>query len=248
VRRLAGLALTGLVLASCCTDGKTDGVALEVLAAQSLSGVFPRLKAAYEEGHAHTTVAASFAGSSLLATQIEQGAPADIFISADESNLKKVVGAALTRGAASVVARNSLQIIVAPGNPKHVATLADLGRPGLRVALCDRAVPCGSYADQAFAKAGATRPGASGETNVAGVVTKVTIGEADAGVVYVTDVRAAGAKAAGVAIPPSENVPAAYFAVVLKSSTHAKEAAGFLAFLMSAEGQRLLRAAGFAAA
>jgi molybdate transport system substrate-binding protein len=236
-----------LVVASGCQSKPAGDVYLRVLAAQSLSPSFVQLKAAFERKHARVNLDAAFGGSSLLATQLEQGAPGDVFIAADEATMATVAKAKLLDGRATLVAGNRLEIVVPAANPKHIAALADLNRPGTIVALCDTAVPCGRYAAQAFANAGVPVPNASRETNVGGVVTKVAAGEVDAGVVYVTDVKAAGNRVLGIAIPTSQNVVARYPAAVLKTSNHATEARAFVSFLQSAAGQRILRRFGFTA-
>jgi molybdate transport system substrate-binding protein len=246
-RGTAVAAVVAIIALGACSSKAGRDVTLKVFAAQSVSPAFADLKAAFENDHPHTKLDGVFGGSSTLVTQLQQGAPADVFISADQTNMAKVVDGKLTRGASAVVAHNRLEIVVAAGNPKHVATLADLGGKGLVISLCDAAVPCGKYAGDAFAKAGVAVPSASRETSVAGVVTKVSTGNADAGIVYVTDVKAAGAKVAGVAIPATQNVVADYPAVALKQSAHAKQVDAFLAFLRSAVAKRVLRGYGFEA-
>jgi molybdate transport system substrate-binding protein len=184
----------------------------------------------------------NFGGSSTLAAQITQGAPADVFASADQPNMQKVVDAGLA-GAPATFATNRLQLVVGPGNPKGIRSLADLARPGLVVVLCAPAVPCGTYAAQALGKAGVTVHPASQEQDVKAVVTKVQLGEADAGIVYRTDVRAAGAAVAGVDIPADQNVTAEYPIAELKGASPA--AAGFVDFVRSPEGQLILGGFGF---
>ncbi len=184
----------------------------------------------------------NFGGSAALATQITQGAPADVFASADQPNMQKVVAAGYV-SAAAVFATNRLQVVVGHGNPKGIHSLADLARPGLVLVLCAPAVPCGAYGAQALSKAGVTVHPASQEQDVKAVVTKVHLGEADAGIVYRTDVRAAGSGVEGVDIPAEQNVTAAYPIAVLKGAVPA--AGGFVDFVRSPQGQRILAGFGF---
>ncbi len=216
-----------------------------VFAAASLTAAFQSVATAFERAHAGAYVRLNFAGSPILVRQIAEGAPADVFAAADEANMQKVVDAGDAAGAPATFTRNALQIAVAPDNPKHVEGLADLGRPGLVVALCGPTVPCGRYAAEAFAKAGIPMPAASQETDVKAVVTKVALGEADAGVIYVTDVRAAAGKVAGVVIPEPTNVVARYPIVALAHAPNPSAAAAFVAFALSAESQRILGTLGF---
>src|SRR6185295_1432782 len=218
IRALASTLVVGLLWAStaCSADAPSAPKAVTVFAAASLTSAFQAIAAAYEKEHTGAKVQLNFAGSPTLVQQIRDGAPADVFASADEANVQKLVDAGEIEGAPVIFARNTLQIAVAAGNPKHVTGLSDLGKPGLVIALCGPTVPCGRYAAEAFAKAGVPVPSASQELDVKAVTTKVALGEADAGVVYVTDVRAAGAKVDGVVIPEASNVVARYPIAVTK--------------------------------
>ena len=216
-----------------------------VFAAASLSAAFQAEASAFEKSHPGGKVELNFAGSSMLVRQIQQGASADVFASADEENMRKLAGSGEVAGAAWLFARNQLQISVPAGNPAHVTGLADLAKPGLVVALCGPTVPCGRYAAEAFLKAGVAVPAASQELDVKAVVTKVGMGEVDAGVVYTTDVRAAGAKVEGVDIPQSENVVARYPIAALKRAPNPEGAKAFVDFVLSPQGQQLLAAFGF---
>jgi len=187
---------------------------------------------AFEKAHPGAQVELNFAGSPTLVQQIQQGAPADVFASADEANMQKLVESGQVAGAPRLFAGNQLQIVVSVGNPKHIASLADLAKPGLVIALCGPTVPCGRYANEAFAKAGVAAPAASQELDVKAVLTKVSLGEADAGVVYVTDVRAAAGKVEGVDIPESSNVIARYPIAVVKNAPNAAAAAAFIDFVL----------------
>jgi molybdate transport system substrate-binding protein len=235
-RRLALLALLPLVTIGCGGDSGASSSAATptVLAAASLTESFEAV------GGATFT----FAASSALVAQIQGGAPADVFASADERNMQKLVDAGLVEEPQSF-ARNTLAIVVAPGNPKHVTGLADLANPDLSVVLADPSVPVGAYAQQALAKAGVTVKPRSLELDVKSALLRVTVGEADAAIVYATDVLAAGSKASGVEIPQAENVVATYPIAVLKAAPHAAAARAFVRSVLSKAGQAALARHGF---
>ena len=216
-----------------------------VLAAASLTGSFTAEAKAFEQANPGTKVTLSFGASSTLATQVVQGAPADVFASADQANIAKVTDPGLAAGPATVFATNRLAVIVARGNPKGITGLADLARGDLIVVLAAPEVPVGKYGRQALDKAKVAVTPKSLEADVKAVVSKVTLGEADAGIVYITDVKAAGNKAAGVAIPDDVNVLATYPAVVTKAAKNRTAAAAFLAFLGGTDGRKILADAGF---
>jgi molybdate transport system substrate-binding protein len=213
--------------------------------AASLTDAFQTIGKDFEASRPGTTVELNFAGSSTLARQIVEGAPADVFASADEENMRKAVDAGDVADAPRVFARNRLAIILPRGNPKGVTALADLARPGMTIALAAPAVPAGRYAADAFAKAGVRAPAASNEADVRAVVTRVSLGEADAGVVYTTDVAAGGAQIETVGIPDAQNVLAHYPIAVLKAAPNAESARAFVAYVLSPPGQRVLAQAGF---
>jgi molybdate transport system substrate-binding protein len=251
-RRLLLLALPGLLVAcggapAVGTTRAADSVSgtIAVFAAASLTGAFKDEAAAFQKQHPKATVQLNFAGSAALATQIDQGAPADVFASADQPNMQKVVAAGNASGPRSF-ASNRLEIVVGAGNPKGVHGLADLANPALIVVLCASAVPCGNYADEALAKAGVKVTAKSQEQDVNAVVTKVALGEADAGIVYVTDVNAAGSKVAGVPIPAADNVDATYPVATLKGGANPAGGKAFVDFLLSPPGQAILARYGFA--
>jgi molybdate transport system substrate-binding protein len=188
-----------------------------------------------------------FAGSQALVAQIQSGAPADVFASADQKNMQKLVTAGLV-DPPKTFARNKLEIAVAPGNPKHITDLADLEKPGVTLVLEDPSVPAGNYARQAFQKAGLPAPKpASNELDVKSTLAKLTSGDADAVIVYVTDVKAAGSKVEGVVIPDAQNVIATYPIAVVKASKNAAAAAAFVDEIVSGTGQQALQARGFLA-
>jgi molybdate transport system substrate-binding protein len=190
----------------------------------------------------------NFAASSALAQQINEGGAADVFVSADEANMKKVTDAS-DASDPKVIARNRLAILVAKGNPKGITGLADLARPGLVVLLCAPQVPCGKFAAAALAKANVSVKPASLEENVKFVVSKVALGEADAGIVYVTDVKASGDKAQGVAIDIADDpaLEAVYPMAATTNGAHQDAARAWIDFALSDRGQRILHSDGFLA-
>ncbi len=222
-----------------------DDASLTVFAAASLTTAFRAIATAFESEHPRAKVAFNFAGSATLVQQIRDGARADVFASADASNMQKLVDAAAVRGTPRIFAQNVLQIAVAKGNPRHIAGLADLSRPGLVVVLCAETVPCGRYALEAFTTAGATVPLGSRELDVKAVVSKIALGEADAGIVYVTDVRAASGEIEGIDLAPAHTVSARYPIAVLRDATHPELAEAFVAFVVSEPGSAILGKYGF---
>jgi molybdate transport system substrate-binding protein len=245
-RLAAVLAAVALTLAGCGGDEPSGGSAspgeLKVFAAASLTAAFGELGERFTAANGGTRVTFNFAGSQALATQIRQGAPADVFASADTANMDKVKDlVAAPRSFAS----NLLQIVVEQGNPKRVTGLGDLARGDLKVVLAAEEVPAGKYAKQVLDTAGvAVRP-VSQEDSVKAVVTKVSLGEADAGIVYVTDVTAGGGKVEGVDIPDQQNVVATYPIATVKASGSQQRAQAFVDLVRSAEGQGVLRSFGF---
>ncbi|WP_125609738.1 molybdate ABC transporter substrate-binding protein [Specibacter cremeus] len=220
---------------------------LTVFAAASLTGTFTQLATDFEAAHPGAKVSLSFDGSSTLATQIIAGAPADVFASADTKNMTKVVNANLIAGKPVTFATNRLEIAVPPANPANITSFADLARPGVKVVVCAAQVPCGAAARADEASAGVTVKPVSEELNVTSVLGKVIAGEADAGLVYVTDVHGAGGKVKGVPV----NIPRAtvnsYPIAGVSSSKRSPLAAAFIAFVTGAQGQAVLKDAGFGA-
>jgi len=236
------------VIAGCA--GSSDSakpVELNVFAASSLKEAFTEIGAAYTATHPGVTVTFNFGASSELAAQIGQGSPADVFASADDANMTKVVDAVGTVGEPQQFATNSLEIIVGAGNPKGITGLADLARPDVLFVTAAPEVPIGKYAAKVLDAAGVTVTPKSLEQNVKGIVTKVTLGEADAGIVYVTDVLAAGATATGVPFPSEINVTAHYPVAALKGTTHGDAANEFVSFVLSGEAGAILSRVGFGA-
>ncbi len=220
---------------------------ITAFAAASLTEAFRTIGKDFEKAHPGTKVEFNFAGSSTLARQIIEGAPADVFASADGENMKKVVDAGDVTGQPQPFVANRLAIIVPHGNPKHVKGLSDLSAQGMVVSLAAPAVPVGHYAVEAFGKAGAQVPNASKEADVKAVVIRVSMGEADAGVVYVTDVTAGGDKVEAIAISDAHNVTAHYPIATLKGAPNAAGAKAFMAYVLSPPAQTVLKRAGFLA-
>lgn len=228
--------------------GRADprpGGPVTVFAAASLTEAFAALGEAFSAANPGASVRFNFASSSALAAQIGQGAPADVFASADEAHMATVVEAVGTIGHPQVFATNRLQVIVAPGNPLGIDELQDLAHPDVVVVAAAPQVPIGRYTAQLLDHAGVSVPFRSYEETVKGVVTKVTLGEADAGVVYRTDVRAAGDRAAGVDIPAELDVVAPYPIAVPADAPNPQGGAAFVEFVGSPAGAAILEAHGF---
>ena len=218
---------------------------LNVFAASSLTEAFDSVKSTLATTDPDLDLTYNFGGSQMLVTQITQGQPADVFASADEKNMKKLVDEGLV-DTPQVFAHNLLEIAVAPGNPKHITGLADLEKPGVTLVLGDKSVPVGKYARQAFTKAGLPAPQpASNELDVKSVTQKLTSGEADAVVVYRSDVKAAGDKVMGIEIPANQNVVATYPIAAVKASKNLAAAEAFVNEIVSGSGQQALKDAGF---
>ncbi|MEU7132230.1 molybdate ABC transporter substrate-binding protein [Streptomyces sp. NPDC046261] len=248
-RRTAALVATALLMPLTACGGNDSGKAdakerttLTVLAAASLTDVFKSAGAAYEKAHPGTTVKFSFAGSQELAAQVRQGAPADALVTADT---KTMDGLKQETAAPTVIAKNRLTIATAPGNPKRIEGLSDLSKNDLKVVLAAPEVPVGRYSKKVLDDQHVSVKPVSQEPNVRAVLSKVSLGEADAGIVYVTDAAAAKDKVATVTVPDAQNAVASYPAAALKSSRHGAEAAAFVTWLTSPEAQNLLRSAGF---
>ena len=229
---------------------------LTVFAAASLSNVLDVIKPAYETAHPGTTLTISADSSAALETQIEQGAPADVFLSADTTNPKKLVDGGLSAGEAVVFAGNKLTIVVPTDDPGKVTSPKDLARPGLRIIAAGDAVPITTYATMLvanlakvagypadFAAAYAANV-ASKEDNVKAVIGKIELGEGDAAIVYVTD-AAASTRVKTVDVPAEANVPASYAGVVVGASAHQEPARTFIGWLTSPDGQAFFQQAGF---
>jgi len=216
-----------------------------VLAAASLTGAFTTLGKQFEAAYPGTTVKLSFGASSSLAQQVNQGAPADVFASASPTNMKQVTEAGGAIAPKNFV-RNIMEIAVPPSNPAKVAGVADLARPGVKVALCQPQVPCGAVAAQVFKNAGITVTPVTLEQDVKSTLTKVELNEVDAGMVYATDVEAGGAKVLGVQIRAEINASTEYPIAALSKAPNPAGAQAFVEYVLSPAGQDVLGAAGFA--
>lgn len=260
---LAGVAVLGLALTGCAgTPATTPSAAptetsqatetpqptevtLTVFAAASLTKTFTELGAAFEADHPGVTVSFNFAGSSDLVAQIQQGAPADVFASADEKNMTKATDEKLVAGEPVIFATNVLSIAVPPDNPAKVTGLADLARDDVQVVICAPEVPCGAATVKVAEAAGITIKPVSEEAKVTDVLAKVTSGDADAGLVYATDVAGAEGKVLGIDFPESAGAVNRYPIGALADSANADLAAEFVALVTGATGQQVLADAGF---
>ena len=249
----AAVAAAGL-LAGCGTSSETPsstsataegGGQLMVFAAASLKQTFTDIGEQFKTDHPGTDVEFNFAGSSDLVTQLTQGADADVFASADTKNMDKAAQADLLDGDPVNFASNVLTIAVAPGNPKGITGFRDLVKPDLNVVVCAPQVPCGSATEKIEQAAGVQLAPVSEESSVTDVLNKVTTGEADAGLVYVTDVAGAGDKVTGVNFPESADAINTYPIATLKDSKNAELAQQFVEYVTGEAGQKVLDQAGF---
>jgi molybdate transport system substrate-binding protein len=258
--------LLALMLASCGGGDQTaassesasqpaSGVATEaaeslsgevtVFAAASLTDAFEDLGERFQQANPDIDVSFNFGSSSTLASQITEGAPADVFASASHTTMDVVDDAGLVAGGRTDFAGNSLQIAVEPGNPKGIKGLEDLARSDVTVVLAAEEVPAGEYAREALDARGVDVQPASLETDVRAVLSRVALGEADAGVVYVSDVVAAGDDVEGVEIPADQNVSASYPIAILADAPNPAAGQAFVHYVLSGEGRRVLNELGF---
>lgn len=248
------VALTLAVLAAACgtgeaaggrdADGEVSGE-LTVFAAASLTDAFDQLGEAFVDAHPDVEVAFNHAGSQTLAGQIDEGAPADVFASADTTQMDAVAAGGHLAGEPEVFTSNRLEIAVEPDNPLDIRELADLSEPDLVLVLPAEEVPAGRYTREALDAAGVEVEPASRERDVRAALSKVELGEADASIVYASDVDASDA-ADGVAIPDEQNVAASYPIAVLDAAPNPTAAEAFVAFTLSEAGQEILVENGFA--
>ncbi len=260
----AMLALATLVLivtsAACGSDGGGEGSvgssdptntesmlegSVLVFAAASLADAFGEIESAFEAANPAVDLQLNLAGSSSLREQILEGAPADVFASANQTNMDPVVEAGDVVGTAKVFASNLLEIAVPAGNPGEIAGLGDFANAEALIGLCAEGVPCGDFAREVFANVGVEPSIDTNEPDVRALLTKISVGELDAGIVYVTDVLAAGDQVEGIVIPRADNVAARYPIAQLAAAPNPDGAAVFVAFVLSAEGQSILASYGF---
>ncbi|BCL23610.1 molybdate ABC transporter substrate-binding protein [Streptomyces tuirus] len=252
----AGAAAALLALSACSSGsgssakpdssgpGKLSGE-VTVFAAASLKESFTTLGEQFEKEHPGTKVTFSFGGSDSLAASITGGAPADVFASASPRTMRIVTDAGDASGTPAAFVRNELEIATLPGNPGKISSLQDLTEAGRKVVLCDKEVPCGAAAQKALAASRLELTPVSYEQDVKAAITKVELKEADAAVVYKTDVRAAGDKVEGVEFPESADAVNDYPIALLKDARNAEAAKAFIALVRSADGQKVLTGAGF---
>lgn len=263
MKRLAVATLSLAALVTGCSSPSTEPAAsnspsssaestavtgeVTVFAAASLKKTFTELGAQFETVHPGTKVTFNFAGSSDLVAQIAQGAPADVFASADTNNMTKAAEADAVAADPVNFATNTLTIVTPPGNPKGIASFADLAKPGTQVVVCAPQVPCGSATEKVEKATGVELSPVSEESAVTDVLGKITSGQADAGLVYVTDAAGAGDKVDTVAFPESGDAVNTYPIAVLKDAANPQAAQAFVELVTSPSGQDVLTAAGFAA-
>ncbi|MGW0420636.1 molybdate ABC transporter substrate-binding protein [Streptomyces sp. NPDC003015] len=257
--QVAGAGAAALLALTACSSSDSDSSTatsgssasdrlsgtVTVFAAASLQESFTALGKRFEQDHPGTRVTFSFGGSDSLAASITGGAPADVFASASPKTMKIVTDAGDASGTPATFVRNQLEIATLPGNPDKVTSLKDLTDKDLKVVLCDKQVPCGAAAQKALDASRLKLTPVSYEQDVKAALTKVELKEADAAVVYRTDVRAAGDKVEGVEFPESADAVNAYPITLLKGAPNTDTAKAFIALVRSAEGQKVLTGAGF---
>ncbi|TCN49855.1 molybdate transport system substrate-binding protein [Rhodococcus sp. SMB37] len=260
-RAAAVLAAATLVLAGCSSSDSSDTSAttgtadsaseisgdITVFAAASLTATFTELGEMFEVAYPGTSVSFNFAGSSDLVAQLTQGAPGDVFASADTTNMTKAVDAELIAGEPTNFATNTLTIVTPPGNPKNITSFADLANPDNLVVICAPQVPCGAATAKVEEATGVDIAPVSEESAVTDVLGKVISGQADAGLVYVTDAAGAGDQVVTVGFPESSEAVNTYPIAVLSDSANTAAAEAFEELVTSPEGRQVLSAAGFEA-
>ena len=246
--RCAAAVLLVAGLATGCGPPHGADSTVVVFAASSLKNAFTAIGGRFTADNPGTGVEFVFAGSADLLAQLTEGAPADVFAPADTATMDRAVDAGLPVGSPIDFAVNTLTIVVAAGNPRNITSLADLARPGLAVVVCAAQVPCGAATQRAEEAAGVTLNPASEESQVSDVLTKVTSGQADAGIVYRTDARAAGGTVTAVGFPESAGAVNTYPIAVLRQARDLDLAQRFTDLVTGESGRAILTAAGFAAA
>jgi len=256
MRRFAVIAagLVAVAVAGCSSSSSSSAPStsssapatgtITVFAASSLTGAFTQLGKQFEAAHKGDTVKFSFGPSSGLESQITSGAPADVFASASTKTMQDVVSAGDASNPQNF-AKNIMEVAVPPNNPANVTSVNDLAKKSVKVALCQPQVPCGEVAAEVFKNAGITVKPVTQQPDVKSVLTQVETNNVDAGMVYVTDVMAAGTKVKGVTIPASDNASTLYPIATISSSKHESIAQAFVDYVLSPAGQQVLTAAGF---
>jgi molybdate transport system substrate-binding protein len=251
----AALALAGCGSGETPADSGGDGTAgsagqaitgeVNVFAAASLTETFTQLGTEFEQQHPEVTVTFNFAGSSALAQQINEGAPADVFASAAPANMEQVTDTGAITGKPVTFVTNTLEIVVPSGNPAKITGLADFAKADLKIALCAEQVPCGAASKKVFDAAGITAAPDTLEQDVKAVLSKVSLGEVDAALVYKTDVRAAGDKVEGIEFPEAGKAVNEYPLAVCAKAPNAEGARAFVDYVLSDKGKAVLTEAGF---
>ena len=240
--------MAGLSMIAGCSDGQGSADTtqrLDVFAASSLRVTFSELAELFEARHPGVDVVLTVGGSSDLATQVAEGAPADVLAAADERAVAGLAEAGLLAGPAEIFATNTLTVVTPPGNPADVTGLADLARPELAVVVCAPQVPCGAAAQRLASRVGVTLAPRSEEPSVVDVLAKVVSGEADAGLVYVTDALGAGDAVGRVPVPDAGEVVNRYPVAVLAGTDQRDLAVAFRDLVTGPDGRRVLTDAGF---
>jgi molybdate transport system substrate-binding protein len=244
---LAILVTLGLTMSACGGDNKSSAqkTNLVVFAASSLTGSFTTMESAFEKAHPNVNVVTSFDSSSVLVKQIQSGATADVMATADEESMQPLVDKSQVSGSPTTFATNHLIVVTPKDNPGKVTRLDSLSK--VKFVLCDPSAPCGAASKKVLASAGISARPQSLEQNVKGVLAKVTSGNTDAGLVYVTDAKASAGQVKAFPIPDKENVTTKDLIAVVKASKHAKIAKEWIDYVMSSAGRKVLEAAGFGA-
>lgn len=251
---VSGVLVAGLIPSSVACSSKSGQPSqpaqgtgkVVVFAAASLKPAFTQIAQRFKSDNPGSSVDFEFAGSSELATQLTQGATADAFASADTAQMDTVAKAGLLAGAPTNFGSNTLVIVTAPGNPKKISSFADLAKPGLNVVICQKPVPCGSATQRIEDSSGVHLSPVSEELSVSDVLSKVTTGQADAGLVYVTDAKNAGDKVTTVSFPEAAGTVNVYPIAALKNAPQPALAQKFVTLVTSDTGQKILAQFGFA--
>lgn len=244
MRRILLVLVAVLLVGGCGGDARRE---LLVSAAASLTDAFTALEAQYEAEHPDVDIVLNLGGSSALREQILSGAPVDVFASANQANIDEVLAAGLVAGPVVDFASNQITIAVPAGNPADIRGMRDLARDDLLIGLCSPVVPCGEYAERALDIAGVIAAPDTREPDVRALLTKISAGELDAGIVYATDVVAAGGAVGSVDIASGTNVAVKYSIAAIAGDGKEVDAADFIDFVLAPDGQEILRALGFAA-